>query len=31
MKYLAVLILYGFIALGVAAVQKYSLENRYKK
>jgi hypothetical protein len=31
MKYLAVLFLYGFITLVVAAVQKYSFENRYKK
>jgi hypothetical protein len=31
MKYLAVLLLYGLIALVVAAVQKYSFENRYKK
>ncbi len=31
MKYLAVLFLYGLIALIVAAVQKYSFENRYKK
>ena len=31
MKVLAVLFLYGFIALLVAAVQKYTFENRYKK
>jgi hypothetical protein len=31
MRVLAVLFLYGFIALLVAAVQKYTFENRYKK
>ena len=31
MKYLAVVLVYVLIALIVAAVQKYSFENRYKK
>ena len=31
MKYLAVVLVYALIALIVAAVQKYSFENRYKK
>ena len=31
MKYLVVVLLYGFIALAIAAVQKYTFENRYKK